>query len=449
MTNKEKTIIKRFFKSVENNNDFYNTYYQDENGLYYLINMYSCIRFTARREDIIKEYGLKSGDPKKISRLNIKEIIENNTNKNYNYYSATVSAADLRAFKAYAKRENKPFLTCYNSIQYIGFNPSYMLDIFDLMKTSENTIYIYDSKSPIILNSADFDAFILPINTRNTDITTYSDFLTTLNDLKSIQEKKKEEKKNAKNLTKLEYNNPVNGFEVVCGNVAMFIATENTRKSDKLAKQFIDILCKIKEINATDEQKAASVKDFKNMMMLTTYELIQHKTESGKIYTWIDFKTNNAAGGYSIDDIKNRVYIFNEQLERVVVDIFGDLDTTDNTTQDTTAATTDTNSRTTETMQADARQDTRQTETPAHKSNNCLFVTVAKDLKPEKVAQLQNVANLPTLASIPTYSAYLAHKINNIVNTKCNTNNGRKAHKRTNGATLAECAGVLKVANTS
>lgn len=446
MTNKEKTILKRFFKSVENNNDFYNTYYQDENGLYYLINMYSCIRFTARREDIIKEYGLKSGDPKKISRLNIKEIIENNTNKNYNYYSATVSAADLRTFKAYAKRENKPFLTCYNSAQYIGFNPSYMLDIFDLMKTIENTIYIYDSKSPIILNNADFDAFILPINTRNTDTTTYSDFLTTLNDLKSIQEKKKEEKKNAKNLTKLEYNNPVNGFEVVCGNVAMFIATENTRKSDKLANNFIKLFCNVKGIDYLKldaETLKRSIADFKNMMTLTTYELTQHKTESGKIYIWIDFKTNNAGGSYSIDDIKNRVYIFNEQLDRVTVDIFEDLDTTDNTTQDTAADTMQPDTMT------DTTQDTRQAETTAHKSSNCLFVTIAKDIKFDKIAQLQNVANLPTLASIPTYSAYFAQKVNNIVNTKRNTNNGRKAHKRTNGATSAECAGVLKADNTS
>lgn len=446
MTNKEKTIIKRFFKSVENNNDFYNTYYQDENGLYYLINMYSCIRFTARREDIIKEYGLKSGDPKKISRLNIKEIIENNTDKNYNYYSATVSAADLRTFKAYAKREDKPFLTCYNSTQYIGFNPSYMLDIFDLMKTSENTIYVFDSKSPIIFNSVDFDAFILPINTRNTDTTTYSDFLTTLNDLKSIQEKKKEEKKNAKSLTKLEYNNPVNGFEVVCGNVAMFIATENTRKSDKLANNFIKLFCNVKGIDYLKldaETLKRSIADFKNMMTLTTYELTQHKTKSGKIYIWIDFKTNNAGGSYSIDDIKNRVYIFNEQLERVAVDVFGDLDTTDNTTQDTAADTMQPDTMT------DTTQDTRQTETPTHKLSTCLFVTVAKDIKPEKVAQLQNVANLPTLASIPTYSAYFAYKINNIVNTKRNTNNGRKAHGRTNGATCAECAGLLKAANTS
>lgn len=434
MTNKEKTILKRFFKSIENNSDFYNTYYQDENGLYYLINMYSCIRFTARREDIIKEYGLKSGDPKKISRLNLKEIIENNTNKNYNYYSATVSAADLRIFKAYAKREDKPFLTCYNSAQYIGFNPSYMLDIFDLMKTSENTIYIYDSKSPIILNNVDFDAFILPINTRNTDITTYSDFLTTLNDLKSIQEKKKEEKASEKkNMTVLSLEEEVtyNGFTMWIGGKQYFLMSDKKRVTDEITKDFLKLIAANTTINV-DKISESDFRYIKNGINSATIT----KTKSYSYgYEIIRIQQKNSGENFYSNEY-NKLLIYNADFVKICLDELNNID------MSSVKASTDTT------------QDTKQTETTAHKSNNCLFVTVAKDLKPEKVAQLQNVANLPTLASIPTYSAYFVQKINNIVSAKRNTNkgrktHGRKAHGRTNGATLAECAGVLKAANTS
>lgn len=238
----------------------------------------------------------------------------------------------------------------------------------------------------------------------------------------------------------------LHGFYMTFKNRDIFVATNEDMKRRYIVQAFISEMINISNHlkNITEEKRnnilndEDVLKETKKRITPATIEEIHTYKEN---HIRITSDNNNMIVNHSLNNFKT-----------IIIDCFSaneGITPAQETALKFFKGISDTNNRTTETTQADARQDTRQTETPAHKSSNCLFVTVAKDIKPEKVAQLQNVANLPTLASIPTYSAYLAQKINDIVNTKRNTNNGKKAHGRTNGATCAECAGVLKAANTS
>jgi hypothetical protein len=374
-------------------------------------------------------------------------------------YKIQLHMSNIKMWDKYNDTDNCYKLE-YDKNKYIGFSADYMKRLYAL--TGDNCITIIDSKSPIYISGVGIECVFLPCwldDNYNAD--NYAVFLEELKacyiqDAKAKEENEKQ--KALKNADKIEKEVIYNGFTLYFAGRQLFLISDKKRVTNDITNDFMKIMSDITGIDYINKITENDYKYYKSGVQAATITKTTSYYGNEEIYR-IETKYN------SENFYKNeydRLIIYNGNMEKI--DICADDMSTetkeetpnnadivkDDTCTDTDkAATTDINNRTTETMQTDARQDTRQTETPAHKSNNCLFVTVAKDIKPDKVAQLQNVANLPTLASVPTYSAYLAQKINNIVNTKRNTNNGRKAHKRTNGATLAECVGVLKTVNTS
>lgn len=428
---KHENAIKALMKNVKDNEKWYG-YFEDENGARYLMNMHIVIKLTGSTLDYV-------GD---LPRLNdtifldkLVDFVEAHKNGDY---KIQLHMTNVKLWDKYNDTDNCYKLE-YDKNKYIGFSADYMKRLYTL--TGDNCITIIDSKSPIYISGVDIECVFLPCwlgDDYNAD--NYEQFKEELKacyiqDAKTKEENEKQ--KALKNTDKIEKDVIYNGFTMWIGGKQYFLMSNKKRVTDEITKDFLKLIAANTTINV-DKISESDFKYIKNGINSATITKTASYYGNEEIYR-IETKYNPENFYKSEYD---RLIIYNGNMEKI--DICADDMSTTNTDK---AATTDINNRTTETIQADARQDTRQTETPAHKSNNCLFVTVAKDIKPDKIAQLQNVANLPTLASVPTYSAYFAHKINDIVNAKRNTNNGKKAHKRTNG--VAECAGVLKTANTS
>lgn len=504
---KDATTIKRILRQTDNTN--LHGYFQNEDD-FIISNGYSVILSDVNSNgDFIQDLNCLNNAGHYDFKLFADYIKTNEETRNESgCQTIEILTSDLKMWKKHAEK-GKPFIIPTKK-GLIGVNPSYLLDLATLTRQDKNNtlikIKVIDKKAPLYIDGNGVKALLCPVMVTDCTEKTCDNFKNKLADCydleKNTQELKALEKANKPERNKkIKVSNmPIivkNG--VVCKdgyiysdrNVDFFIYKNADNKTYTLyhlnsmlpcftdcksitaaieliygklgEKSFIEKVIDIMQGNGAQERYNILIKVFGCLESATHF-----------IDKLIDFKPTPAPTPNN--DTTKEEAPKTATIQDNNADIVADTDATETKTADnmsatntTTAATTDTanndsvtdinnrtmtqdatnNAITSETMQADATQDTKQTETPAHKSNNCLFITVAKDIKPEKVAQLQNVANLPTLASVPTYSAYLAQKINNIVNTKRNTNNGKKAHKRTNGATFAECAGVLKTANTS
>ena len=420
---KHENAIKAIMKNIKDGIKHYG-YFEDENGARYLMNMHILIKLTGSTLDYV-------GDLPRLENIKlVKKFIDFIGTFKKGEHSAIVNIQDIKMFDRYNADKN-PFCVKYSDNGFIGFNPYYFNKLNIL--TGSDLLTITDSKSPIYIASDDIECVLMPILLdKNYNADNYAVFLEELKacyiqDAKAKEENEKQ--KVLKNTDKIEKDVIYNGFTMWIGGKQYFLMSNKKRVTDEITKDFLKLIA----ANTTINVDKISESDFK---------YIKNGINSAAITKTVSYYGNEEI--YRIETKYNSENFYKNEYDRLII-YNGNMKKIDICADDTSA----TDTETTETMQADARQDTKQAETPTHKSSNCLFVTVAKDIKPEKIAQLQNVANLPTLASVPTYSAYLAHKINNIVNTKRNTNNGRNAHERTKGATFAECAGVLKIANTS
>lgn len=425
---KHENAIKMLMKNAIDTKTLYG-WYEDDNGAKLMTNGHLIIKLSGATLDYVGDFQKmndKNNDKCFVDRMN--DIIEV---AKKGEYKTTVNIQDIKMFDRY-NTDKKPFCIRYSDNSYIGFNPYYFNKLNIL--TGSNLLTITDNKCPMYFAGDDIECILLPVmleKSYNAD--NYAVFLEELKGCYIQEEnekaKKAAEKKNTSVLS-LEEEVTYNGFTMWIGGKQYFLMSNKKRVTDEITKDFLKLIAANTTINI-DKISESDFKYIKNAINSATIT----KTKSYSYgYEIIRIQQKNNGENFYSDEY-NKLLIYNADFVKICLDELDNIDmssvkTSTDTTQDTT-------------------QDTRQTETPAHKSNNCLFVTVAKDIKLDKIAQLQNVANLPTLASIPTYSAYFAHKINNIVSTKRNTNNGRKAHGRTNGATCAECAGVLEVVNTS
>ena len=194
MTNKEKAVIKRYFKA---NNAVKPVYYRDSDGYIYLTNAYSIIRITPERADIVE--GLTEGDATTGTGKTVIRMITEATNERTGQFDnlALVNAEDLKAFKPYAKKNRAPFVACYGGTNYIGFNPLFVLDAMGLMnKKDKVSLYLHDKKSPFIVKSDDIMAYICPIAlAKDYSVADYSKFTALIEELKRNQAEEKERKK--------------------------------------------------------------------------------------------------------------------------------------------------------------------------------------------------------------------------------------------------------------
>jgi len=434
---KHENAIKALMKNVKDDTKYYG-YFEDENGARYLMNMHIVIKLTGSTLDYV-------GDLPRLENIKlVKRFIDLIETFKKGEYKTTVNIQDIKMYDRY-NTDKKPFCIKYSDNSYIGFNPYYFNKLNIL--TGSDLLTITDNKSPIYIASNDIECVLLPCCLgKDYNIDSYTNFLTALYGCYTIDQKQKQAKKEQKahkNADKIGKDVIYNGFTLYFAGRQLFILSDKKRVTNDITNEFLQIMSDITGIDYINKITEIDYKYYKSGVQAATIIKTTSYYGNEEIYR-IETKYN------SENFYKNeydRLIIYNGNMEKIDI-CADDMSATDEETPKT--ATIQGNAA--DIVKADICTDTDKAEatpTTANKSNNCLFVTVAKDIKPEKVAQLQNVANLPTLASVPTYSAYFAHKINNIVNTKRNTDNGRKAHKRTNGATFAECAGVLKNVNTS
>ena len=444
---RENNAIKRIIK-VTTSTDLQGYFLNDNNII--VSNGYSIVKFSNDNIDYID--GLN--ELKNKYCLTLDNLIKDHIERHGDAITVSISVNDLKMWKKYGEKD-QPFVAKFKN-KYIGVNPNYLLDLAILTRQDKNenvNIKVLTEKAPIYIDGNGVQALLCPVYVGYFDDNKYNSFLESvkacyIQDAKTKEENEKQ--KALKNTDKIEKDVIYNGFTMWIGGKQYFLMSNKKRVTDEITKDFLKLIAANTTINI-DKISESDFKYIKNAINSATITKTTSYYGNEEIYR-IETKYN------SENFYKNeydRLIIYNGNMEKIGI-CADDTSATDEETPKTAtiqdnAADIVANPDATATKTADNMSvtDTGKVETPTHKSSNCLFVTVAKDLKPEKVAQLQNVANLPTLASVPTYSAYLAQKINNIVNTKRNTNNGKKAHKRTNGATLAECAGVLKIANTS
>ena len=448
---KHENAIKMLMKNAIDTKTLYG-WYEDDNGARLMTNGHLIIKLSGATLDYVGDFQKmndKNNDKCFTDRMN--DIIEV---AKKGEYKTNVNIQDIKMFGRH-NTDRKPFCVQYSDNGYIGFNPYYFSKLNIL--TGSDLITVIDSKSPFYMCGDDIECVLLPVmldKTYNAD--NYALFLEELKACyiqdeadKAARKEKKEAKaaKAAGVVPTIEPLKEYSGYLFNLGVYDYFMLTDAKRKTDTIAKAFVNAVCDNKKIIQETRERAlndkATLNDFKKRIESATLTI----KEGQNGVKWLNISGQGFNINNPLDEIEKHFYF----IDCIVPTFTEEVKTPEKVEEVKPAEVA--------TIEKDAEVKTEApkaeaTPTTAHKSNNCLFVTVAKDIKPDKIAQLQNVANLPTLASVPTYSAYLAHKINNIVNTKRNTNNGKKAHgrnahKRTNGATLAECAGVLKVANTS
>jgi hypothetical protein len=460
ITKAKQNIIKKWMKSGA-----YNGYFEID-GVFYASNGHLIVK--SCNKDYFEGLELVTPDSRIFSfgatldRL-YKDISNNQDNTNY----CSIIAYDVKTIRANNKRHKDTsdrFTTEIHGktyaevIDHIMFGLSYLYDItrlYDCGNIHRTIIaHCYNCKSPVIFqeqNNNDLSIVLLPCNFAKTKGERENEYKKQCLHLAKCIEEETEaenEKKEAKAakaagvVPTIEPLKEYNGYLFNLGTYDYFMLTDAKRKTDTIAKAFINAVCDNKKIIQETRERAlndkATLNDFKKRIEPATLTI----KESQNGIKWLNISGKGFNINNPLDELEKHFYFID-----CIIPTFTEEVKTPEKVEEVKPAEVATIEKDAEVKTEAPKAET--TPTTAHKSNNCLFVTVAKDIKPDKVAQLQNVAILPTLASVPTYSAYLAQKINNIVNTKRNTNNGRKAHKRTNGATLAECAGVLKTVNTS
>lgn len=423
---KHENAIKALMKNVKDNEKWYG-YFEDENGARYLMNTHIVIKLTGSTLDYVGELP-RLNDTNFLNKL--VDFVEAHKNGDY---KMQLHMSNVKMWDKYNNTDNCYKLE-YDKNKYIGFSADYMKRLYTL--TGDNCITIIDSKSPIYIAGADIECVLLPVMLdKNYNSDNYALFLEELKAcyIQDVKTKEENEKKKAlKNTDKIGKDVIYNGFTMWIGGKQYFLMSDKKRVTDEITKDFLKLIAANTTINV-DKISESDFKYIKNGINSATITKTASYYGTEEIYR-IETKYN------SENFYKNeydKLIIYNGNMEKI--DIYADdmsatdtdaieTKTADNmsATATDTAATTDTanndsvtdtqgiksannadttqdttnNAITTETMQADARQETKQTDTTQdtpHKTSKkaiSLFVVTDKP-QPVKLPHLKPLNNIP------------------------------------------------------
>lgn len=406
---KHENAIKMLMKNAIDTKTLYG-WYEYDNGTRLMTNGHLIIKLSGATLDYVGDFQKmndRNDNKRFIDQMNdIVELAKKGE------YKTTLNIQDIKVFDRY-NTDKKPFCAKYSDNGYIGFNPYYFNKLNIL--TGSDLITIIDSKSPFYMCGNDIECVLLPVALdKNYNADNYEQFKEELKACyiqdeadKASRKEKREAKKNAETMTEIKEGETINGFYAYLSGREYFLKTDNKRVTKKVVEHFIKAVGIVKGKNADTIEKMTTLQDNVDYTKGRIYKATLKKNTIGN-YTFIDIDGDNFSYGGNIDELKDKLYIFDfDALTPITFYQDEEKTNTADTTQDTTN-----NAITTETMQADARQEAKQTDTtqdiapttqdkPQKTSKKAVSLFVVTD-KPQPV-KLSSV-NIPTIERIPTYT---------------------------------------------
>ena len=425
---KDNNALKRLLKYTDVK-DLHGYFKQGDN--YILCNSISVIKFDSNNIDFVDDIKQSQSIHYSYDKFNnmfndIKKAIQDNNN------TIEINIQDLKMWKKHADK-NKPFIFKVGD-KYAGVNAAYLLDFALLTRQDKNnavTIQANNNKTPLYIAGNDVSAVLCPIGLKQDySENDYNSFIDSLADCytkeKTIQEEKHAKKANkaAGIIPTLQPNKNYSGFTMSFYGVDYFILSDAKRITKSIITEFIKAYCKRNNFSDTVLNDMLNSKmqldNIKARIEKATFILYTNADNSA--FTYIDIKTKYAFNGCMYFECDNKLVLIGCVLptstetkeetpkNATIQDNAADIVKDDTCTNTDTAATTDKANndsvtatqdiKASETIQADARQDTRQTETTQdkpHKTSKkamCLFIVTDKP-QPVKLPHLKPLNNIP------------------------------------------------------
>ena len=368
---KHENAIKMLMKNAIDTKTLYG-YYESENGTRYLTNGHLIIKLFNTYSTVTTDYVgdlPRLNDTKFLNKL--VDFVEAHKNGDYRIQ---LHMSNIKMWDKYSDASNCYKLE-YDKNKYIGFSADYMKRLYTL--TGDNCITIIDSKSPIYISGVGIECVFLPCwldDNYNAD--NYKQFKEELKDCyiqdeadKAARKEKREAKKNTETMTEIKEGETINGFYAYLSGREYFLKTDNKRVTKKVIEHFIKAVGIVKGKNADTIEKMTTLKDNVDYTKGRIYKTTLKKNTIGN-YTFIDIDGDNFSYGGNVDELKDKLYIFDfdaltpitfyqDEEKTNTTDIVADTETTETKTANNMSATATDKVATTDTANNDSVTDTK------------------------------------------------------------------------------------------